>query len=147
MVNNMIGGGRVSEKPNVLLGPFGTDIGGVAGAAGAAAGAGRASLGAQSSHSGPAGLIPSGNNTTPGSRPSADDGGYGGGVYGGGLMPGRGYGGMSEPDENNDYMGHLGRPSGSTAHSSAEDLLGGQEPSFFAVVMNPRRTLRVVNSD
>lgn len=30
---------------------------------------------------------------------------------------------------------------------SQEDLLGGQEPSFFSVVLNPRRTLRVVNLD
>lgn len=34
-----------------------------------------------------------------------------------------------------------------TAHSSTDDLIKGQEMSFFQVVLNPRRTLRVVNSD
>lgn len=31
--------------------------------------------------------------------------------------------------------------------SSTDDLLGGQEPSFFSVVLSPRRTLRVINRD
>ena len=68
-------------------------------------------------------------------------------------MPGGRYGRMSEGDEGIEYLGAsnpggYGRPGGSqTAHSSVEDLLGGQEPSFFAVVLNPRRTLRVVNLD
>ena len=34
-----------------------------------------------------------------------------------------------------------------TANSSTEDLLRGQEPSFLGVVLNPRRSLRVVNRD
>jgi hypothetical protein len=71
-------------------------------------------------------------------------------------MPGRGQYGMlnEEQHEGTEYLGagapgpgYLGRPSGSTAHSSMEDLIGGQEPSFFSVVLNPRRTLRVVNLD
>jgi hypothetical protein len=65
-------------------------------------------------------------------------------------MPGRDqYAALNEEQDETEYLGagHLGRPSGSTAHSSMEDLLGGQEPSFFSVVLNPRRTLRVVNMD
>jgi hypothetical protein len=36
---------------------------------------------------------------------------------------------------------------GGQSDGSQEDLLGNQEPSFFSVVLNPRRTLRVVNLD
>jgi hypothetical protein len=36
---------------------------------------------------------------------------------------------------------------GQSSVGSQDDLLGGQEPSFFSVVLNPRRTLRVVNMD
>lgn len=35
----------------------------------------------------------------------------------------------------------------STANSSNEDLLLGQEPSFVGVLLNPRRSLRVINRD
>ena len=35
----------------------------------------------------------------------------------------------------------------STANSSTEDLMTGQEPSFIGVLLNPRRSLRVVNRD
>lgn len=35
----------------------------------------------------------------------------------------------------------------STAGSSTEDLLAGQEMSFISVVMSPRRTLRVINQE
>lgn len=35
----------------------------------------------------------------------------------------------------------------STANSSTEDLISGQEPSFLGVFLNPRRSLRVVNRD
>ena len=35
----------------------------------------------------------------------------------------------------------------STANSSTEDLMSGQEPSFLGVFLNPRRSLRVVNRD
>ncbi|KAL9021574.1 MAG: hypothetical protein Q9185_001222 [Variospora sp. 1 TL-2023] len=35
----------------------------------------------------------------------------------------------------------------STANSSNEDLLVGQEPSFVGVLLNPRRSLRVINRD
>ncbi|KAG9775142.1 kelch repeat protein, partial [Aureobasidium melanogenum] len=34
-----------------------------------------------------------------------------------------------------------------TAASSTEDLMAGHEPSFLGVVLNPRRSLRVVNRD
>ncbi|MCJ1412401.1 hypothetical protein MMC19_006495 [Ptychographa xylographoides] len=39
----------------------------------------------------------------------------------------------------------LGRDS--TANSSTEDLMTGQEPSFVGVLLNPRRSLRVINRD
>ncbi len=35
----------------------------------------------------------------------------------------------------------------STANSSTDDLMAGQEPSFFSVVLSPRKSLRVVNRD
>ncbi|MCJ1241270.1 hypothetical protein MMC14_009274 [Varicellaria rhodocarpa] len=35
----------------------------------------------------------------------------------------------------------------STANSSTEDLITGQEPSFVGVLLNPRRSLRVINRD
>ncbi|KAL9594506.1 MAG: hypothetical protein Q9219_007000 [cf. Caloplaca sp. 3 TL-2023] len=35
----------------------------------------------------------------------------------------------------------------STANSSNEDLMMGQEPSFVGVLLNPRRSLRVINRD
>jgi hypothetical protein len=61
---------------------------------------------------------------------------------------------VNEDHEGTEYLGaglsgpsYSGRPSASTAHSSMDDLIGGQEPSFFSVVLNPRRTLRVVNLD
>ncbi|OJD15001.1 hypothetical protein AJ78_04723 [Emergomyces pasteurianus Ep9510] len=37
-------------------------------------------------------------------------------------------------------------PMGST-HSSTDDLLAGQEPTFLGVMLNPRRSLRVINKD
>jgi hypothetical protein len=49
-----------------------------------------------------------------------------------------GDGRLSHGDEN--LLPH--RP---VSHSSAEGLMDGQEPSFFSVVMGPRRALRVVN--
>lgn len=35
----------------------------------------------------------------------------------------------------------------STANSSTDDLMAGQEPSFLGVMLNPRRSLRVINRD
>jgi len=42
-------------------------------------------------------------------------------------------------------MGQPRRSDSDESNSSAERLLQGQEPSFFSVVMRPRRALRVVN--
>lgn len=47
---------------------------------------------------------------------------------------------------------HSAHPSGdgdghSTANSSVDDLLAGQEPTFLGVMLNPRRSLRVINKD
>ncbi|KAK0104661.1 hypothetical protein ONS95_004936 [Cadophora gregata] len=127
---------RSHEKPHgVVLGPFGTEIGG-SGTPGSSVG--RSSTGSR---------------LTPGSGMQESSSGQGSYGYGGGVMPGGRYGRMSEGDEGVEYLGatdpgSYGRPGGSlTANSSVEDLLGGQEPSFFSVVLNPRRTLRVVNLD
>ncbi|KAL2067179.1 hypothetical protein VTL71DRAFT_1603 [Oculimacula yallundae] len=127
----------------VMLGPFGTEIGG---SGTASSSVGRSSTGSRlTPGSGVAGAFGEG---------SVGNAGYEQG-YGGGVMPGGRYGRMSEGDEGIEYLGATdpggyGRPrmgGSQTAHSSVEDLLGGQEPSFFSVVLNPRRTLRVVNSD
>ncbi|TVY48258.1 Kelch repeat-containing protein [Lachnellula occidentalis] len=146
--------GRSSEKgagAGAALGPFGTSVGG-------SGSTGRPSN-VESSGSGTTYPTPysGATGTTMSSIPMPEDSHAGG--YGGGSMPGsgaavKGYGWLSE--ESSEYTGAgagLGRTSGSrrsanSAHSSAADLLlSGHEPSFFAVVMNPRRTLRVVNSD
>lgn len=129
MTQSTMGGGAA------MLGPFGTSSGRQS------TSGGRPSLGDSS-----------GSNLTPvTTNPNASVGG----IYGAGVMPGPGpsrfgpYGRLSEeiePDEGYHGAGHLA-PSVSTARSSMEDLLGGQEPSFLGVVLNPRRTLRVVNSD
>ena len=42
--------------------------------------------------------------------------------------------------------GHTG-DGHSTANSSVDDLLMGQEPTFLGVMLNPRRSLRVINKD
>lgn len=48
---------------------------------------------------------------------------------------------------NNPYRNVPGGAGVATAASSTEDLMAGQEPSFLGVVLNPRRSLRVVNRD
>lgn len=48
---------------------------------------------------------------------------------------------------NNPYRNVPGGAGSATAASSTEDLMAGQEPSFLGVVLNPRRSLRVVNRD
>lgn len=48
---------------------------------------------------------------------------------------------------NNPYRNVPGGAGAATAASSTEDLMAGQEPSFLGVVLNPRRSLRVVNRD
>ncbi|KAF4621544.1 hypothetical protein G7Y89_g14528 [Cudoniella acicularis] len=137
-------GGRTSEKataPGVMLGPFGTEIGG-------SGSAGRPSVG-ESAASGP-GFTAASSGITPGSSgPASTAHEYGGRPSGNGS---------SRISEDQDGMGYLGaagaaalglygKSDANTAHSSQEDLLAGQEPSFFSVVLNPRRTLRVVNID
>ncbi|TPX12457.1 uncharacterized protein E0L32_006869 [Thyridium curvatum] len=57
------------------------------------------------------------------------------GMYGGGTGHDDGYGGG----------GRRGSDSGGSTTSSTEGLLEGREPSFFSVVLGPRRALRVVN--
>ena len=138
-------GTRINEKHNsggVMLGPFGTEIAG-------SGSAGRPSVTESTGSAGNAGA----GGLTPSSGPSTIPVSGDGYAYGGGMMPGgRQYGRLSEGDERADNFGGAGlsgwgRPSGETANSSMVDLLSGQEPSFFNVVLNPRRTLRVVNLD
>ncbi|KAK1755873.1 hypothetical protein QBC47DRAFT_446315 [Echria macrotheca] len=69
-----------------------------------------------------------------------------------GTSPGVGSGigsGVSPPDVGGAGVGVGGVPrrsdSDESGESTAERLLDGQEPSFFSVVMGPRRALRVVN--
>jgi hypothetical protein len=145
-------GGRINEKvgTGVMLGPFGTEIGG-------SGSIGRPSVGESAGSLGGSGLqtvLTPSSGFTPGSGPAGEGGSSN--VLGGGLMPGRGQYELlnEEQHEGTEYLGagapgpsYLGIPGGSTAHSSMEDLIGGQEPSFFSVVLNPRRTLRVVNLD
>lgn len=52
-----------------------------------------------------------------------------------------------ELNSNNPYRNVPGGAGYATASSSTDDLLQGQEPSFLGVVLNPRRSLRVVNKD
>ncbi|KAH8586172.1 hypothetical protein B0O99DRAFT_495809, partial [Bisporella sp. PMI_857] len=122
---------QVGSSGVPTLGPFGTAIRG-------SGSAGRNSLGDTSGSN----LTPQ-DSITPGSRGS---GSY---MYGGGLMPGASRFGPYErlSEEGGDIAYHRATLSITTAHSSMDDLLSGQEPSFFSVVLNPRRTLRVVNGD
>lgn len=53
----------------------------------------------------------------------------------------------NELASNNPYNTVPGGAGFATAASSTEDLLRGQEPSFLGVMLNPRRSLRVVNKD
>lgn len=53
----------------------------------------------------------------------------------------------NELASNNPYNNVPGGAGFATAASSTEDLLKGQEPSFLGVMLNPRRSLRVVNKD
>ena len=48
---------------------------------------------------------------------------------------------------NNPYRNVPGGAGSATAASSTEDLMAGQEPTFLGVMLNPRRSLRVVNRD
>lgn len=127
------------EKPGagIMLGPFGTELGTRWSGSG-----GRPSVGESTSGSGSrSGNTPYNEGAAVTSVPTA---------YGGAAGFGNRYSRVSEGDENMEYTGAGGTHSAgirSTANSSTEDLLGGNEPNFFSVVMNPRRTLRVVNSD
>lgn len=53
----------------------------------------------------------------------------------------------NELASNNPYNSVPGGTGFATAASSTDDLLKGQEPSFLGVMLNPRRSLRVVNRD
>ena len=143
-------GSTSNEKAGVVLGPFGTPLN--------HSGSDRPSQGRTSTDPS---SDPSSIQVTPSewiARPA--------GVFGGAMVAGRGYGRLDEHGEM-EYQGagadqmYGARPTSGgtfdttgrtaesvgTAHSSTDDLLKGQEPSFFQVVLNPRRTLKVVNSD
>jgi len=72
-----------------------------------------------------------------GSRPSATTAGTG-------SSPGTGTGGMGVGGMEEEQA-QPSRSDSGESNASAERLLDGQEPSFFNVVMKPRRALRVVN--
>ena len=55
--------------------------------------------------------------------------------------------GYQQLGSNNPYNPQGNYGGNSTANSSTEDLMSGQEPSFLGVFLNPRRSLRVVNRD
>ncbi|KIX06799.1 uncharacterized protein Z518_04775 [Rhinocladiella mackenziei CBS 650.93] len=90
--------------------------------------------------------------------------GYGGGKYtdksqtsdsrnsadnrsGNGSTGSRIGGRVNQLSSNNPYKNVPGGTGSATAASSTDDLMAGQEPSFLGVVLNPRRSLRVVNRD
>lgn len=75
-----------------------------------------------------------------GAEGSSSGSGHGSGRPGSGRMPYQQFG------SNNPYVSQV-NDNMSTANSSTEDLLSGQEPSFLGVFLNPRRSLRVVNRD
>ncbi|OCK83708.1 hypothetical protein K432DRAFT_379259 [Lepidopterella palustris CBS 459.81] len=87
-------------------------------------------------------------NSTSGSGPSGRDGsGMRSGSIGVGV-DGIAVIGASGGGRNDGGRGSLGRRS--SAASSTEDLLAGQEPTFWGargVLLNPRRSLRVINRD
>lgn len=127
--------------PGVILGPFGTPVGG--------SGSGRESGSVGRPSDAGSGSV-SGHSRDNSQSISTVPPGYGNAVLQGPGVGNR-YSRVSEGDEGLEYMGagmntNMGGAR-STAGSSVEDLLGGQEPSFFSVVLNPRRTLRVVNLD
>jgi len=125
---------REKVGTGVMLGPFGTEVGGRGSGS-----VGRPSVGESTTGSGSRSWNAS-YVDAPASLPA---------TYGNAGITGLGnrYSRVSEGDENMEYMGAGAHGTRSTAHSSMEDLLGGNEPSFFSVVLNPRRTLRVVNLD
>ena len=49
------------------------------------------------------------------------------------------------PQEHSENSATVGK--NTNAHNSVEDLMSGQEPSFVGVLLNPRRSLRVINRD
>lgn len=57
----------------------------------------------------------------------------------------------NQPSSGAGKTGGIGRQADqgttSSARSSTEDLLAGQEPTFVGVLLNPRRSLKVVNRD
>jgi hypothetical protein len=75
-----------------------------------------------------------------GAEGSSSASGHGSGRAGSGRTPYQQFG------SNNPYASQV-NGNISTANSSTEDLLSGQEPSFLGVFLNPRRSLRVVNRD
>jgi hypothetical protein len=155
--------GRAGEKTagggSIILGPFGTEISRSAnGGSGGEGSAGRTSIG-KSSGEGSAGRTSMGGSEGSGHRNAT---GYG-------IAGLSRYSRVSEGEERTEYLGAggmaggIGRNGSNLGHSrnvsagtaslggqsdgSQDDLLGNQEPTFFSVVLNPRRTLRVVNLD
>ncbi|GAB1726830.1 hypothetical protein NU195Hw_g6954t1 [Hortaea werneckii] len=95
----------------------------------------------------------SGKNSSERSTKNGRRGGGGGAMWNGGG----GGGGIHERYQNGNAPPLMGQPNphpmtttgegGGSERSSTEDLLAGQEPSFVGVLLNPRRSLKVVNRD
>jgi hypothetical protein len=88
------------------------------------------------------GLMPAARPYTDKSQPSSD-----GSRYSADNRSGSSGGRANQLSSNNPYRNVPGGAGTATAASSTEDLMAGQEPSFLGVVLNPRRSLRVVNRD
>jgi hypothetical protein len=67
------------------------------------------------------------------------------GAWNSSATVGAGSSSAATPGSTGAIAGEKPKRSGSGASSSADEWLDGQEPSFFSVVMGPRRALRVVN--
>lgn len=127
-------GGRPGQT---MLGPFGTEIS--TANSNANSNPGRLSGGGSSQH----------HSSTSGQHTPDTTSSGAGGVPMPAAAARAGYGTYGRLSGEDGGIGQSVSAGSASVHSdgSLEDLLGGQEPSFFSVVLNPRRTLRVVNSD
>ncbi|KAK3080646.1 hypothetical protein LTS18_014463, partial [Coniosporium uncinatum] len=72
----------------------------------------------------------------------------GGAASGSGRGSGSGSGSRTVVGSNGYHpLEHVETASVADSQSDAEDLLGGREPTFYGVLLNPRRSLRVINRD
>ncbi|KAI7478492.1 kelch repeat protein [Hortaea werneckii] len=92
----------------------------------------------------------SGKNSSERSSKNGRRGGVGGAVWNGGGSRGENQNGNAPPSMGHPHphpMTTTVAEGGGSERSSTEDLLAGQEPTFVGVLLNPRRSLKVVNRD